>query len=177
MKEVTHLKTTGDITHDNEDVRYDSDTKDQDLSMVSHTLLEQLRLKLQPLLEGTRLILVDGFMLFHDPDIIELFDLRIFVKCSKQTLKDRRFKRSGYQTAESFWLDPPNYFDDVVYPAYSSSHAYLFQNGNVESELDPVKQHKFNILCVNNDNDATLNDALGITGVWLVDQLLAGIDN
>lgn len=34
--------------------------------------------------------------------------------------------------AGGVWVDPPNYFDQIVYPAYVKAHGYLFEGGNVE---------------------------------------------
>lgn len=36
-------------------------------------------------------------------------------------------------TAETFWEDPPGYFDDIVWPAYIKAHKHLFRNDNVEA--------------------------------------------
>ncbi|KAI9757479.1 MAG: ribosylnicotinamide kinase [Lichina confinis] len=35
-----------------------------------------------------------------------------------------------------YWVDPPGYFDEVVWPNYIRDHAFLFKNGNVEGNLD-----------------------------------------
>jgi hypothetical protein len=32
----------------------------------------------------------------------------------------------------STWVDPPKYFEGVVYPAYQQAHADIFIDGNVE---------------------------------------------
>jgi nicotinamide/nicotinate riboside kinase len=34
--------------------------------------------------------------------------------------------------AGSIWTDPPNYFDNIVYPAYLKAHEALFVDQNVE---------------------------------------------
>lgn len=31
----------------------------------------------------------------------------------------------------SFWVDPPGYWDDIVWPAYLKAHRDIFQNGDV----------------------------------------------
>lgn len=85
-------------------------------------------------------------MLFHEPEIIKLFDVRIFLRASYETLKYRRENRAGYQTQETFWVDPPGYFDKMVYPAYAKSHKHLFQDGNVEMDLDTSKVKDLKIL-------------------------------
>jgi nicotinamide/nicotinate riboside kinase len=169
VKELKHLKRIGDIS--NNVSRYESDTKDQDLSSVPQSVISTLQKQLEPLLEDRKLILIDGFMLFHDPEIIRLFDLRIFVRSSYETLKTRRYNRSGYQTADSLWVDPPNYFDDIVYPAYAESHGHLFTNGDVESDLDQSKLQEFDILAINNDDGTNLNDALNTVCRFIVNKL------
>lgn len=152
-------------------MQYESDTKDQDLSGVSPGVVESIRLQLEPLVRDTKVILVDGFMLFHDPTIIKLFDVRIFVKCSYDTLKRRRNKRNGYVTSESFWVDPPNYFDDIVYPSYARSHSRLFLHGDVEQDLDPTVKKKLDIFSITNNDESSLDDALVAVGKHLTMQL------
>ena len=78
----------------------------------------------------------------------------LFLRVSKETLQDRRIRRSGYHTAGtvdvfgrfqllntqvqfnaegSFWQDPPGYWENIVYPAYLKAHADMFIDENVES--------------------------------------------
>lgn len=35
-----------------------------------------------------------------------------------------------------YWVDPPGYFDDVVWRNYVRDHGFLFKDGNVEGEFD-----------------------------------------
>ncbi|EJS42016.1 nrk1p [Saccharomyces arboricola H-6] len=84
-------------------------------------------------------VIVDGFMIFNNNEISKKFDLRILVRAPYEVLKKRRASRKGYQTLDSFWVDPPYYFDEFVYRSYSENHAHLFVNGDVEGLLDPVK--------------------------------------
>lgn len=35
--------------------------------------------------------------------------------------------------AGGVWEDPPNYFDNIVYPAYVTAHAGVFQDDDVEN--------------------------------------------
>ncbi|EJD03414.1 P-loop containing nucleoside triphosphate hydrolase protein [Fomitiporia mediterranea MF3/22] len=82
--------------------------------------------------------LVDGFLLYWDTEIIDLLDARIFLRVSYDALKQRRHERHGYHTAVqsdpegSLWRDPPNYFDQIVYPAYVRAHTRMFENGDFE---------------------------------------------
>ncbi|KAG1471876.1 hypothetical protein G6F56_001863 [Rhizopus delemar] len=37
---------------------------------------------------------------------------------SYATLKSRREERQGYHTEGGYWIDPPGYFDKIVWPEY-----------------------------------------------------------
>ncbi|KAH8983905.1 P-loop containing nucleoside triphosphate hydrolase protein [Lactarius hatsudake] len=73
---------------------------------------------------GVRVVwgIVDGFLLYWDPEVVDTLDARIFIRVPYDILKERRSVRSGYATAEqmssegSFWKDPPGYFENLVYP-------------------------------------------------------------
>lgn len=77
-----------------------------------------------------RIIIVDGFLLFSDSALREMFDLEFFLYSPKNILRNRRLARTTYITAEGQWVDPPNYFDEVVYPAYEK-YNYSVLQGNV----------------------------------------------
>lgn len=70
--------------------------------------------------------LVDGFLLFHSKSLQSLFDLKIFVFSSFTTLKSRREARSHYTTNQGSWIDPPLYFDNIVWPEFKKNHEKLF---------------------------------------------------
>ncbi|KAH9060309.1 P-loop containing nucleoside triphosphate hydrolase protein [Lactarius deliciosus] len=84
---------------------------------------------------GVRVVwgIVDGFLLYWDPEVVDTLDARIFIRVPYDVLKERRSVRSGYATAEgSFWKDPPGYFENLVYPAYTDAHRTMFADGDVE---------------------------------------------
>lgn len=99
-------------------------------------------------------------MLFHDPKIIKLFDIKIFLRASYDTLKFRRENRAGYQTQETFWVDPPGYFDKMVYPAYAKSHKHLFLEADVENDLDSSKMKDLDIVSYANNKDCSLKEVV-----------------
>ncbi|KAL6703314.1 ribosylnicotinamide kinase [Coniothyrium glycines] len=111
---------------------------------VPDTAIAQLRHDMEQALTerrewaGRRICIVDGFLLFSDAmkDIRALFDVKLFLRTSYSTAKQRREARSGYVTLEGFWQDPPGYVDRIVWPNYVQDHKFLFENGNVEGELD-----------------------------------------
>lgn len=92
----------------------------------------------KPEWEGRRICVVDGFLLFSEDmkDIRSLFDVRLFLRTSYETAKRRREARSGYVTLEGFWQDPPGYVDNIVWPNYVQDHKFLFEQGDVDGELN-----------------------------------------
>jgi nicotinamide/nicotinate riboside kinase len=87
-----------------------------------------------------RLCILDGFLLFGpDPPLRritnELLDVKFFLTVSRQKATARREARDGYVTLEGFWTDPPGYVEKIVWPNYAESHAWLFENGDVEGRL------------------------------------------
>ncbi|KAA1476809.1 P-loop containing nucleoside triphosphate hydrolase protein [Dentipellis sp. KUC8613] len=84
--------------------------------------------------EGVHVVwgLVDGFLLYWDPEVVETLDAKFFLRVPRATLEARRVERSGYYTAEGgFWRDPPGYFEQLVWPAYVAAHEGIFENHDV----------------------------------------------
>ncbi|TFK25568.1 P-loop containing nucleoside triphosphate hydrolase protein [Coprinopsis marcescibilis] len=84
--------------------------------------------------------LLDGFLLYWHPEVIAEIDVRLMLRVPEQVLKQRRHERHGYHTAVqsdlvegALWRDPPNYWEDIVYPAYVEAHRDLFIDGDVEN--------------------------------------------
>ncbi|XP_014557961.1 hypothetical protein COCVIDRAFT_95725 [Bipolaris victoriae FI3] len=111
---------------------------------VPESEIQALRERVVGLLEGKpewcekRICIVDGFLLFSQDmkDIRSTFDVRLFLRTSYETAKRRREARSGYVTLEGFWQDPPGYVDKIVWPNYVHDHSFLFENGDVNGQLD-----------------------------------------
>ncbi|KAK6205006.1 uridine kinase activity protein [Scheffersomyces amazonensis] len=134
-------------------------------------LLNKIQLKI-PDSETTLFILVDGFMLFHDPKILELFDVNLFFRASFETLRDRRESRDGYNTVEGFWVDPPHYFEKIVWPAFVSSHKYLFENEDINSKLLDNIKSSYKLHDIINENGSNLIDLVG----WSIDNIAQDIN-
>ncbi|KAG8929931.1 ribosylnicotinamide kinase [Tulasnella sp. 418] len=85
---------------------------------------------------GERIVwaIVDGFLLYWEPEVYKPMDVKLFLRVPEKTLKDRRDVRDGYITAEGgMWKDPPGYFEQIVYPAYVKAHQEVFEDGDVEN--------------------------------------------
>ncbi|KAG2361571.1 P-loop containing nucleoside triphosphate hydrolase protein [Suillus spraguei] len=74
-------------------------------------------------------VLVDGFMLYWDQDVIHQLDVCIFLRVQEHILKKRRETRSVLLP----WIDPEGYWDIVCYPEYIKTHKDLFEDGKVET--------------------------------------------
>ncbi|KAJ3847538.1 P-loop containing nucleoside triphosphate hydrolase protein [Lentinula lateritia] len=89
---------------------------------------------------GVKIIwgLVDGFLLYWHPGVYEQLDARIFLRVPETILKHRRYERHGYHTAVQFdpegslWRDPPNYWEQIVWPAYLEANRDIFADEDVE---------------------------------------------
>ncbi|KAF9648565.1 P-loop containing nucleoside triphosphate hydrolase protein [Thelephora ganbajun] len=91
--------------------------------------------------EGEKVIwvLLDGFLLYWNQDVVDQIDVRVFLRAPHDVLRQRRHARHGYHTAVQsdpegeLWRDPPNYWEQIVWPAYIEAHKHVFENGNWES--------------------------------------------
>ncbi|CAR29334.1 ZYRO0G06270p [Zygosaccharomyces rouxii] len=132
--ELDSIKETGQISSQ---LVHNNNVDDISKFQLDPNFLQTLRHKLEPISRSTRIVLVDGFMIYNSPKLASKFDLKLFVRAPYEVLKARRNARPGYQTLDSYWVDPPYYFDEFVYDSYRSSHAHLFIDGDVEGSLNP----------------------------------------
>ncbi|GBE81478.1 Nicotinamide riboside kinase [Sparassis crispa] len=78
-------------------------------------------------------VLVDGFLLYWHPEVVNQLDIRVLLRVPHDVLRQRRHERHGYHTAEgTLWKDPPNYWEQIVWPAYVDAHSRIVENGDVE---------------------------------------------
>ncbi|KAI5819743.1 P-loop containing nucleoside triphosphate hydrolase protein [Pyronema omphalodes] len=105
--------------------------------LVRREILEELRSLLEKEgLMGEKIVIVEGFLMFQKDSVVDKeADAKILLRVDRETAKKRREKR-GYLTIEGYWQDPPGYFDDIVWPNYVKAHEHLFENGQVEQELN-----------------------------------------
>lgn len=111
-------------------------------------------------------VFVDGFMLFHSEEISSLFDVKLLFRAPYEVLKARREARVGYNTVEGFWVDPPNYFDDIVWPEFVKSHQRLFVDQDVGKSLTETAQNSGLADIVNGDA-TTLMDLI----TWAIEKI------
>jgi nicotinamide/nicotinate riboside kinase len=87
--------------------------------------------------DALKICLVDGFLLYSPKlaPVMSQLDVRVLLLVGRQKATQRREARDGYVTLEGFWADPPGYVDKIVWPNYVESHAWLFEDGDVEGRL------------------------------------------
>lgn len=119
-----------DLAHRAKEDQNDTSATEVSSSIITHLQKTSKIVDLQQ-----DLLIVDGFMLYHDQEMLSNFDVPILLRGSYKALKERREQRSGYVTLEGFWRDPEGYFEDCVWPEYVKSHERFFVNGDVEGEI------------------------------------------
>ncbi|OCF61435.1 nicotinamide riboside kinase [Kwoniella mangroviensis CBS 10435] len=80
--------------------------------------------------KGVELVwyIVDGFVLYWDKEIVDNLDVRIFLRVPYSVLKARREERQVYVLQHGgVWVDPPGYFDKIVWPGYVKAHREVFE--------------------------------------------------
>lgn len=134
---------------------------------VSQATLREMKQRINGHADKILVCLVDGFLLYHDPNTAAFLDTRLLLRAGYADLKRRREARSGYVTLDGFWNDPPGYFDRIVWPAYVQYHGYLFQDGDVHGPLS----HEALAMEIQLPPrlDATMRELLS----WAVDLILA----
>ncbi|KAL2441070.1 hypothetical protein ABEF95_011573 [Exophiala dermatitidis] len=77
-----------------------------------------------------------------------LLDRRLFLPVTRDQMLRRRLARMGYVTLEGFWVDPPGYVEDVVWPHYARDHSWMFVNGDADACLfdeNKCKEHQIDV--------------------------------
>ncbi|TFB01802.1 Nicotinamide riboside kinase [Trichoderma ghanense] len=118
-----------------------------------------------------KICILDGFLLYTPAmsSIQPHLDLKIFLRASYAKAKARREARDGYVTLEGFWADPPGYVDKIVWPNYVESHAWLFEDGDVEGKFkkDVLEREGIRV-----PEGEPLDGDMEATLTWIVDLLL-----
>ena len=84
--------------------------------------------------EGQAVCFVTGFLLYHDPGVREILDIKLFLRATKEAAKIRRFEKPAYaaEGADRHFWRTQHYYDKIVWPNYVRDHKPLFDNGDVE---------------------------------------------
>lgn len=114
--------------------------REQAGALITQDVLDEAREVFEKsglLSDGRPICIVDGFLLYHEPRIRELLDIKFFLRVKKDTARDRRFGKpeyAGEQPEEEFWKTDA-YFDRISWPNYVEEHSPLFERADVEGTL------------------------------------------
>ncbi|KAK9325682.1 P-loop containing nucleoside triphosphate hydrolase protein [Lipomyces orientalis] len=123
-----------------DNVHYKEDQNDLGTPPVSTEEADEIKklvLGENSVAENAAYCIVDGFLLFNDDVITKQLDIKFLLRAPYESLKKRREARSGYATIEGFWVDPPGYFENIVWPGYVRAHKHLFEGEELEGPLAP----------------------------------------
>lgn len=136
---LKHVKDTGSIPDDHRS--HDELNKQTDLPIdaeCQHRLTERFRVIQDQAKESDNVNivwgLIDGFLLYWNQEVIEQLDIRFLLRVPLKTLEGRRKARQVYITAKGdAWVDPPDYWEKIVLPAYLDAHRDIFEGADVEN--------------------------------------------
>lgn len=118
--------------------------------------------------------------------------MKFFLTVSRARAMARREARDGYVTLEGFWADPPGYVEKIVWPNYAASHAWLFEDGDVEGKVRGEVLRETDILALpdvvggragdgsggggGNAEEVGLDVDMKVTFEWAVDTLMRKLE-
>ncbi|KAG8778977.1 ribosylnicotinamide kinase [Ceratobasidium sp. 428] len=76
--------------------------------------------------------IVEGFVLYYEPEIINDLDVAILLHSPGHILRKRNNGRQYVYSDGTVWNASFEHWDRISYPAYIHGHAHLFQNEDVE---------------------------------------------
>lgn len=134
--------------------------------MVSKDTIKQLSDRVAEKLEDINysIVIMEGFLFYHIQDVWRRLDGRLFVRLDHQEARPRRLKRPSYgaEVEEDEFSKTEDYFEKMVWRNYVEQHADLFEDGNVEREIDRIAVQE----AMNVEMWQTLNWAV-ISWVWI----------
>ena len=120
--------------HTDQDETYERDHANK---LVSQDVLDEAKMLLASsgyLKDGQPVCFVDGFLLYHEPKLRELLDIKLFLRTTKEIARARRFEKPDYagERAEGEFWKTEEYFHRVAWPNYVEEHSPLFKSADVE---------------------------------------------
>lgn len=111
------------------------------LKAVPERLVESLKAEIGRSrldLSETKLVILEGFLLFHNLEIGKRLDLKFLCRLSHDVAKRRRFNRQGYglEAKPGELWKTEDYFEKMVWRFYRELHALTFRDRDVEGEVN-----------------------------------------
>lgn len=120
-------------------------------------------LQLPDAMKHVHICLIDGFLLYSDPDkpsipktITDMLDLKLFLRVTLAQMIERRGKRAGYVTLGDFWVDPPGYVEDVVWFNYAREHSWMFEGRDADDGKERARVSKEGIRVAPDNGEAKM---------------------
>lgn len=86
-----------------------------------------------------KLVILDGFLLYHVFSIHASLQIKLFLRTSTETSRKRRFGRYGDSSApeesKEFW-NSASYFEKCAWPNFVENHAFFFPSVDIETYVD-----------------------------------------
>ncbi|KAI9741185.1 MAG: ribosylnicotinamide kinase [Cirrosporium novae-zelandiae] len=122
------------------------------------------------------LFILDGFLLYTPAlsCICQKLDIKLFLLSSFEAGKSRREQRPGYVTLpeEEFWVDPPRYFEEVVWKHFKEDHGFLFEDADVEKEVKGDVVKKLNLKVCRGSREWSMSMILG----WAFGEVVGALE-
>lgn len=117
------------------------------------------------------ILVVDGFMLYHDADLRDMLDIKLLLRASRAESWRRRSNRYGplSEAEKEFWQTKP-YFDACVWHNYKLEHQAFFPDVDIEAPVESgcTRQGIF----IQPKVDATFSE----THTWAIKAIVQGIE-
>ena len=142
------------------------------LRIVPKDTLKQLKDKVSEQLGDAKysIVIMEGFLLYHSSDVRRRLDGKLFVRLDHQEARRRRLTRPSYgaEAKEGEFWKTEDYFEKMVWRNYVEQHADLFEDGNVEGNIDrKACSERRSAL------QETMNVEVGQTLSWAVDIMIS----
>lgn len=137
LRVLKYAKREGMLPPGYHSQHYNGDKRETAESLVAQEVVDELKEMLAnsgALPQGQPIGIVSGFLLYHDPDMREIFDIKLFLRAEAEAARIKRFEKPAYAAAgaeHDFWRTQ-NYFNQTVWPNYVHEHKSLFEDGDVE---------------------------------------------
>lgn len=124
---------------------------------------------------GRPIGLVDGILLYQNPTIRELLDVKLLLRASKEKSRMRHFEKPENKATDGggkFFWKTQDYFDRMVWQTYSQEHGPLFEEGDVQGK--PIENVCAGLqIFVQPEIDQNVDDTLQ----WVVKSIINSLNN
>jgi nicotinamide-nucleotide adenylyltransferase len=149
-----------------------NDAKDTIDYKVLQDLRDTIRSVWSRMLHFETIIVVDGFMLYHDETLKNMFDIKLLLRASREESWRRRSIRYGNLSEgdKEFW-QTKSYFDACVWYNYELEHRSLFPDGEIQGPVDTKATTSLHGIAIQPEANLSFSD----THRWVVDAIIESV--